>query len=39
MGEVSSMFWIGVAVGLLLAGSLYFLCARMRKKPHMEIAF
>lgn len=33
------MFWIGVAVGLLLAGSVYFLRVRMRKKPNMEIAF
>jgi hypothetical protein len=33
------MFWIGVAVGLLLAGSLYFLRAKTRKKPHIEIAF
>jgi hypothetical protein len=39
MGEVSAMFWIGVAVGLLLAGSLHFLCSRIRKKPRMEIAF
>jgi hypothetical protein len=33
------MFWIGVAVGVLLAGSLYYLRLRARKKPQIDIAF